>query len=204
MVIDVIRKMIGDEPVYHEQTGITLNNDDYYTFPHYPLYADPVMEVDGTAITPTYYLESGTAQFSSAQTGTLKIKYQSVWFTDETIQQMLSYKFVDEMLKQIDTDKFVFAIPKYPVYYTITDNGSSVNATFDEATMTFTMTATSPEIKGTIVDIYDTVGTLLLMKANNPQKIRREFISFSNWGDYPAVAQGLREQADYWFTFSGK
>jgi len=205
MVVDIIRKMIGDNPTYHEETGITLKNDTYYIFPHYPLFDTPVMKVNAVTITPTYKNESGVAIFASAQSGTLSTEYRSVWFTDETINQMTSYISIEERLKQVDTDKYVFEIPKYPVRYTIKDdNGIVSTVSFDETTMQFTMTAINPIISGIAVDLYNTVGTLLLLKASNPQMIRKEFMSFSNWGEYPAVAQGLREQANYWFTFSGK
>ena len=205
MVIDIIRKLIGDVPKYYEVKGITLNNDLYYQFQHFPLIGTPEMEIDGTAVSPTYDLESGNATFSSPQTGTLSVRYKSAWFSDETIQQVMSYIVINEKLLKVGDNKWAFKIPKYPIEYELSEeDGTSLTGTFDETTMQFTITATAPVISGIAVDIYNTAGTLLLLKASNPMQIRKEFISFNNWGDYPAVAQGLREQADYWFQMSGK
>jgi len=205
MVIDIIRKLIGDVPKYYEVKGITLNNDLYYQFQHFPLIGTPEMEIDGTAVSPTYDLESGNATFSSPQTGTLSVRYKSAWFSDETIQQVMSYIVINEKLLKVGDNKWAFKIPKYPIEYELSEeDGTSLTGTFDETTMQFTITATAPVISGVAVDIYNTAGTLLLLKASNPMQIRKEFISFNNWGDYPAVAQGLREQADYWFQMSGK
>lgn len=205
MVIDIIRKLIGDVPQYYEVKGVTLNNDLYYQFQHFPLIGTPEIKIDGTTVSPTCDLESGNAIFFSPQTGTLSTTYKSAWFSDETIQQVMSYIVINEKLLKVGDNKWAFRIPKYPVDYELSEeDGTSLTGTFDETTMQFTITATAPVISGIAVDIYNTAGTLLLLKASNPMQIRKEFISFNNWGDYPAVAQGLREQADYWFQMSGK
>jgi len=205
MVIDIIRKLIGDTVQYHEEQGITLNNNLYYQFQHFPLIDTPIMKIDGNPITPTYDLESGNATFATAQTGTLEIKYKSAWFSDVTIQQIMSYVSINEKLLNVGTNLWAFRIPKYPVQYELNEeDGGALTGTFNESTMQFTISATSPIISGIAVDLYNSAGTLLLLKGSNPTQIRKEFISFSNWGDYPAVAQGLREQADYWFKLSGK
>jgi len=205
MVIDIIRKLIGDVPQYYEVKGVTLNNDLYYQFQHFPLIGTPEIKIDGTTVSPTCDLESGNAIFFSPQTGTLSATYKSAWFSDETIQQVMSYIVINEKLLKVGDNKWAFRIPKYPVDYELSEEGgTSLTGTFDETTMQFTITATAPVISGIAVDIYNTAGTLLLLKASNPMQIRKEFISFNNWGDYPAVAQGLREQADYWFQMSGK
>lgn len=202
-VLDIIRKLIEDVPQYYEETD-TLKSNIYYKYKHSPIITIS-LTVNGSSVPVTYDEEAGIAIFGSAQTGTLVVKYQSVWFSDDTINQILSYKPIDEKLLLIDDDIFAFKIPQYPVnFITIDEEGNTITSTFDEDTMQFAATSDTLIVQGVVADIYNTVGTLLLLKASNPQKIRKEFLSFNNWGDYPNVAQGLREQADYWFKFAGR
>lgn len=202
-VLNIIRKLIEDIPQYHEDVD-TLNNNLYYKFKHSPII--PIsLTIDGVSVPTTYDEEVGIAIFGTEQTGTISVRYQSVWFSDNTINQILSYQPVNKKLLLIDTNTFAFDIPQYPVrFITKDESGNVISSTFDEDSMQFHATSTTLIVEGVVADIYNTVGTLLLLKASNPQKIRREFLSFTNWGDYPNVAQGLREQADYWFKFSGR
>lgn len=202
-VLTIVRKLIEDVPQYYEETD-TLKNNVYYKFKHSPII--PIsLTVNGGTVPVTYDEEVGIAIFGSAQTGTLVVKYKSVWFSDDTINQVLSYKSLKQKLLLIDTNTFAFEIPQYPVNFITKDEaGNIISSVFSEDTMQFIADSTTLIIQGIVADMYNTVGTLLLLKASNPQKIRREFLSFTNWGDYPSVAEGLRNQADYFFKFAGR
>jgi len=147
----------------------------------------------------TYDHSTGVVTFTHPVTDTLIFAYDSVWFEDEQIENMLVYKTIDKELTLIENNKFKFDIPYYPVRYST--NPSS--ATFDADTLTFTAGGDSLRFTGTVVDVYSTAATLLLIMPSYPMKIRKEFMGFNDWGDFPTISRGLQAQSDRLFKLSG-
>jgi len=194
----VIRNLIGDNPRYYEDT-FTASNQNVIQFAHYPV-LEATVKVNGNEITGTLDSESGVFIPDNPISGTVYIKYSAVWFTDETINALSAYKDMTVQLLPIGDNKWVMPIPYYPIKFS-TASGDAI--TYDEQTNTYYCEAETVQITGTFLDIYATVGTLLLTKASMPEQIRREFVSFTDWANYPQISKGLQDQAFAWFKMSG-
>ncbi len=198
MVIDLIRKLIGDEPTMYEDS-FSVENKSIISFSHFPLNSATIL-IDGTPAQGTLNLEAGYFESTQPLNGTIYLNYSSVWFSDATISAMESYKNLTLTLLPLGNNTFVMPIPYYPVSI---NEVTGATITYNEDTNTFTCPIANPQIKGTFIDTYSTVGSLLLLKGSMPEQIKREFSSFTNWADYSQVAKGLQDQAMAWFKMSG-
>jgi hypothetical protein len=194
MVIDLIRTLISDTPQFYEETK-SVSNQTIFRFAHYPV-VSANLYLDNNAVSGTLYNDSGVFVADTPLTGTLRVVYQTEWFLDKTIYSLMAYvkKTVD--LVPVGQDVWAMELPYYPLTFT-ENNGNTL--TYNEANNTFSGTGTAMQITGTFCDIYNTVGTLLLLKGSMPERIQRDFASFTNWGDYPNIAKGLQDQAMAWF-----
>ena len=198
--INLIRTLISDTPRTYEE-NITVNNQAIIQFAHYPVVEAEIL-LDGNTVSGNLNQDSGVFEADTPMTGTLHIKYTAVWFLDKTIEQLATYAKKTINLVQVDDDKWVMEIPYYPLHFEEV-NGQTI--TYDSTTNQFTCQATQPpQISGTFLDIYSTVGTLLLLKGSMPERIKRDFASFNDWGNYPDIAKGLQDQAMAWFKMSGE